>query len=64
MLSAVKWMFENDYRIEDTDKLVEAFNKYKDIGGEAFNNLSASDFMSKENFTEVVQNILKTNNIT
>lgn len=45
MMSAVKWMLENNNSLDQTEKLVTAFNQYKSTAGDALKGMSWSDLI-------------------
>lgn len=59
MLAAVKWVLENDYSLEETDKLTEAFEHFKEVG-EELKKTSPSDFKSKESMINLITRLLST----
>jgi len=59
MLAAVKWVLENDYSLEETQKLKEAFDHFK-VVGEELKKTSPSDFKNKERMIILMTRLLST----
>lgn len=59
MLAAVKWVLENNYSLEQTDKLTEAFEHFKVVGDE-LKKTAPSDFQNKENIIKLITRLLST----
>lgn len=59
MLAAVKWVLENNYSLEQTDKLTEAFEHFK-VVGEELKKTSPSDFKNKESMINLITRLLST----
>lgn len=59
MLAAVKWVLENNYSLEQTDKLAEAFEHFKVVGQE-LKQTSPSDFKNKESMINLITRLLST----
>ncbi|MGZ8258123.1 MAG: GTPase [Methylotenera sp.] len=58
MLAAVKWMFENDYSLDQPDRLGSAFDQFKSTSKDALKGLSMSDFINPRKIAEIFERIL------
>lgn len=57
MLATVKWLLENNYKLENSDKLKDVYDKFKEIG-EELKNMSFHDFKNKETIFNLVTRLL------
>jgi small GTP-binding protein len=49
MLSAVKWILENNYSLDQKDVVIEAFLRFKKIAKDLFKNISLDDLKNQKN---------------
>lgn len=57
MLAAVKWVLENGNNLDQSDKLKEGFLKFRSVGN-AFKDLSISDFKNKKAVYNLIRKLL------
>ncbi|MGK5087881.1 GTPase [Bdellovibrionota bacterium FG-2] len=57
MLAAVKWMLEQGYSLEETERLKSAFNRFKSLGAQ-LKKMSMSDFKNKDRTHRLIRQLL------
>lgn len=58
MLAAVKWVFENNYSLDQSDKLSNAFDQFKSTSKDILKEFSMSDFTNPRKIAEIFERIL------
>lgn len=59
MLATVKWLLENNYKLDDKAELKSTFKHFKELG-EEFKKISFDDFKNKEAIFDLVARLLST----
>ena len=57
MLATVKWLLENNYKLENSGKLKDTYNHFKEIGDE-LKNMSFDDFKNRDALVNLVTRLL------
>ncbi|MCI2811238.1 GTPase [Eoetvoesiella caeni] len=58
MLAAIKWAFENNHGLNDTDFLKKSFNDFRSRGNQELKNCSLSDFTDTERLMSIFTRLL------